>query len=117
MVAMSRRQCEGAVNDNDLQRHAGFTIEPSNQTSSTLSLRCKSGVDGLSGHVVAAMALVACTLALPLLQSLVVPAITTSEARSEVIRGSPIAPILLGLQEGGWNGPEAASHLSCLSPC
>jgi hypothetical protein len=29
MVAMSPRQSEGAVNDNDPQRHVGFAIEPS----------------------------------------------------------------------------------------
>ena len=41
MVAMSPRQSEGAVNDNDRQRHAGFTIEPSNQWGSTPSLQQK----------------------------------------------------------------------------
>jgi len=101
MVAMSPGQCEGAVNDNDLQRHAGFTIEPSKRRGCIPSLHRKSAVDGLSGHVVAAKALVAGILALPLLQGLVVPATTASGARLEVVRGSPIAPVLLELQEGG----------------
>jgi hypothetical protein len=39
MVAMSPRQSEGAVNDNDPQRHVGFTIEPSRQRETrTLSI-------------------------------------------------------------------------------
>lgn len=100
MIAMSPGHSEGAVNDNDLQRHAGFTIEPSNQWGSTLSVQPKRAADGLTKHVVAAIALVAGILALPLLD-LVVPATTTSEARPEVIRGSPIASVLLELQEGG----------------
>ena len=101
MVAMSPRQCEGAANDNDLQRHTGLTVAPSKLRDTTLSLHSKRAADGLTGHVVAAIALVAGILALPLLQGPVMPATTTSEARSDVIRGSPIAPVLLELQEGG----------------
>ena len=101
MVTMSPRQCEDAVNDNDLQRHTGFTIEPSNERGSTPSLQPKRAAYELTRHVVAAIALVAGILALPLLQDLVMPVTTTSGARSEVIRGSPIAPVLLELQEGG----------------
>ena len=95
MVAMSPRQSDGAVNDNDLQGHVGFTVEPSNQRGSTPTLHPKRTASELTGHAVAALALVASILALPLLQGLVVPATTASGARSEVIRGSPIAPALL----------------------
>jgi hypothetical protein len=101
LVAMSPRQSGSAVNDNDLQRHIGFTVELSNQRGSSPSRHSKRATSGLTSHVVAALALVAGILALPLLQGLVVPATTASEARSEVIRGSPIAPALLELQEGG----------------
>ena len=101
MVAMSPCQSEGAVNDNGLQRHAGFTIEPANQWGSPPSPQPKRAAYELTRYVVAAIALVAGIFALPLLQDLVVPATTTSEARLEVIRGSPIAPVLLELQEGG----------------
>ena len=91
MVAMSPRQSDGAGNDNDLQRHIGFTVEPSNQRGSAPSLRSKTAASGLTGHVVAALALVAGILALPLLQCLVVPTTTASEARSDIIRGSSAA--------------------------
>ena len=91
MVAMSLGQSEGAVNDNDLQRHAGFSVELSNQRGGTHFLQSKSAASGLTGHVVAALALVAGILALPLLQCLVVPTTTASEARSDIIRGSSAA--------------------------
>jgi hypothetical protein len=38
MVAMSPRQSGGAVNDNDPQRHVGFTVEASQQRGSTTFL-------------------------------------------------------------------------------
>ncbi len=95
MVGMSPRQSSGAVNDNDPQRHAEFTVEPSKQRGVTPSLDSARAAYGLTGHFVAAIALVAGILALPLLQGLVVSATTSSEARLNVIRGSPIAPALL----------------------
>ncbi len=95
MVAMSLGQSEGAVNDNDLQRLAGFSVELSNQRGSSPSRHSKRAASGLTGHVIAALALVSGILALPLLQGLVVPATTASGARSDIIRGSTIAPILL----------------------
>lgn len=95
MVAMSPRQSDGAVNDNDLQRNIGFTVEPSNQRGRTPSLHSETAASGLTGHVVAALALAAGILALPLLQDLVMPTTTASEAQSDIIRGSPIARTLL----------------------
>jgi hypothetical protein len=101
MVAMSPRQSGAAVNDNDPQRHVGFTVEACQQRGSTTSLHSKRAAYKLTGHVVAAIAFVAGVLALPLLQGLVVPATTASEETSEVVRGSPITPTLLEPQENG----------------
>jgi len=101
MAAMSPRQSGGAANDNDTQRRLEFTVEPSKQRVSTPSLHSRRAAYELTGHVVAVIALVAGILALPLVQGLVVPATTTSEERSEVIRGSLIAPGLLETQENG----------------
>jgi hypothetical protein len=95
MVAMSPRQSGSVRNDNDLQRHIGFSVEPSNQRGSTPSLCSERAASGLNGHVVAALALVTGILALPLLQGLVVPATTASGSSSDIIRGSTIAPTLL----------------------
>ena len=95
MVAMSPRQSDSAVNDNDLQRHIGFTVELSNQRGSSPSRHSKRAAAGLTGHVIAALALVSGILTLPLLQGLVVPATTASGSSSDIIRGSTIAPTLL----------------------
>ena len=38
MVAMSPGQSEGAVNDNDLQRHVAFTVEQSKKRGALPSL-------------------------------------------------------------------------------
>ncbi|MBD2749895.1 hypothetical protein IC232_24785 [Microvirga sp. BT688] len=95
MVAMSPRQSDGAENDNDLHRRIEFTVEPFSQRGSTPSLYSRRAASGLTGHVFAALALVAGILALPLLQRLAVPTTTASEARSDIIEGSPIAPTLL----------------------
>ena len=54
----------------------------------------------MTWHIVAAIELVAGILALSLLQGLVVPATTASEAKLDVIQGSPIAPALLEPQVG-----------------
>ena len=101
MVAMSPRPFRGAVNDNDPQRHVRFTVVASQQRGSTTSLHSKRAAYKLTEHVVAAIAFVAGILALPLLQGLVVPAITASEDASEVIRGSRCTPTLLEPQENG----------------
>jgi hypothetical protein len=96
MVAMSPRQSDGAVNDNNLQRHVGLTGE-----LCISSFQSKRAAYGLTGPVVAAITLVAGVLALPLLQGLVVSATTASAERSEVLRGSPIASSFLEPQENG----------------
>ena len=91
MVAMSPSQSGGAGNDNDVRGHVRFTGEHSKQRESAPSFHSKRAAYGLTGHVVAAIALVAGILALPLLQCLVVPTTTASEARSDIIRGSSAA--------------------------
>jgi hypothetical protein len=95
MAAIRPCQSGGAVNDNNGQSQVGLSIKPSRHKESTRSLQSEATAAGRVGHVIAALALVAGVLAVPLLQGLVAPATTTGEQRPEVIRGSPIAPALL----------------------
>jgi hypothetical protein len=101
MVAMSPRQARAALNDNDAQYHCEFPVEPCEPGGSARSLHTGSAAYRLTRHVVAGLALAVGILALPLLQGLVVPVMTASQDRPELIRGSPIAPALLQLQENG----------------
>jgi hypothetical protein len=117
MVAMSPCQTGGSMNDNSPQRHVRFIDEPSRETGGTISHHTKRVGDELTGHVVAAIALVAGILALPLLQDLVVPATTARDWRSEVIRGDPMKPAMLEPQKNKWGDSEVAPHLSGHLPC
>lgn len=100
MVAMSPRQSEAAVNDNTSPQ-VGLRGDPSKHPESAGSLRPELSPYGRAGHVLAALVLVACILAVLLLKGLVLPVLTASEERPEVLRGSPIAPALLQPQEDG----------------
>ncbi len=68
----------------DAYRHIGFTVEASQQRGSTTSFRSRRATYKLTGHVIAAIAIVAATLALSLLWSLVVTATIARETRSDV---------------------------------
>jgi hypothetical protein len=81
-----------AANDNDAQ---------SNLPRNALATHAKRAAYGRIGLILAVLVLVGAVIALPLLQGLVVPIMTASEARPTVIRGSPIAPVLLQPQENG----------------
>ena len=101
MVAMSPRQPRGAVNDNDPQHRIGPIVERWKQQGKTPFPHSKRIANGLTGRAIAAIALVTAILALPLLRSLEVTATTSRQARPDVIRGSPIAPVLLVPLEDG----------------
>src|SRR5215213_10100878 len=64
-------------------------------TENFFALRPKRAAYGRSGLIIAVTALVTGIIALPLLQGLSMPLVTASEGRPEVLRGSPIAPVLL----------------------
>jgi hypothetical protein len=99
MVAMSPRQPRGAVNDTDPQRCIRPTVEHPKRRGRPASLHSKRIANGLTRRAIAAIALVAGILALPLLRSLEVPAAPSREARPDVIWGITIAPSLLDPQE------------------
>ncbi|PVE23423.1 hypothetical protein DC522_15545 [Microvirga sp. KLBC 81] len=81
-----------AVNDNDVQsRHA----------KSTVAFHTRRAAYGRAELIITVLVLVAGIVAMPLLQGVAVPIMSTSEHRPEVLRGSPIAPALLAPQGNG----------------
>jgi hypothetical protein len=94
MAARSPPRTVVAVNDNDPWHRVGFSIAPCEPPRKAASRRV--------GYIIAAAVLVTGITALPLIQCIVVTALTTSAERPpDVIRGSPIAPVLLQHQDTG----------------
>ena len=90
-----------AVNDNDAQSPFALRLNPSKLPRSVFALRPKRTACGRAELIIAVATLVAGIIAVPLLQELSTPVVTSSTGRPEVLRGSPVAPALLQPHENG----------------
>ena len=90
-----------AVNENAAQPKVKLGIDRPHPPGSTLAFHTKRMAYGRVELIIVVLALVAGSVAMPLLQGFAVPIMTTSEQRPEVFRGSPIAPALQSPQENG----------------
>jgi hypothetical protein len=90
-----------AVNDNDVQPQIRSGIDPSKRPGSSLAFHTRRAAYGRIEFIITVLVLVAGIAAVPLLQGLALPVLTTSGQRPEVLRGSPIAPALLPPQGNG----------------
>jgi hypothetical protein len=101
MVSMSHPQPAVTVNDNDARPEVKLSINPPEHRESAGPLHRDRAVYRQVAYLTAALVLLAAIVTLPLLQGLVIPGMTTSVGGPEIIRGSPIAPVLLQPQRSG----------------
>jgi hypothetical protein len=101
MVSMSHPQPAVTVNDNDARPEVKLSINPPEHQESAGPLHRDRAVYRQVAYLTAALVLLAAIVTLPLLQGLVIPGMTTSVGGPEIIRGSPIAPVLLQPQRSG----------------
>jgi hypothetical protein len=81
-----------AANDNNAQ---------SRHWKCTVAFHTRRAAYARAKLIITVLVLVAGIVAMPLLQGLAVPIMSTSEQRPEVLRGSPITPALLSQQGNG----------------